>query len=89
MEGPIGIALFGLGRAGSIHIKNLRKNYRCELLYVVELDVNRALEVVEHFYMKDTRVVEPKNAEEVYKDPKWVVASFCSENMLDFSWNPV
>ena len=70
MEGPIGVALFGLGRAGSIHIGNLRKNYRCQLLYVVEKEVNRAIETVEHYYMKDTRVLEPEDSEKVYNDPK-------------------
>ncbi len=70
MEGQFGVALFGLGRAGSIHIENLRKNYRCRLLYVVELEVNRALEMVERQHMKETRVIEPKDAEEVYHDPE-------------------
>ena len=70
MEGPIGVALFGLGRAGSIHLHNLRKNYRCQLLYVVEKEVNRAIETVEHFHMKDTRVIDPEDSEKIYNDPK-------------------
>ena len=69
MEGPIGVALFGIGRAGSIHLHNLRKNYRCQLLYVVEKEVNRAKEALKQYHMKNTRVIEPEDAEKIYNDP--------------------
>ena len=37
----IGIALFGIGRAGGIHLVNLLQNRRAKLLYVIETDEQR------------------------------------------------
>jgi len=37
----LGVALFGIGRAGGIHIRNLLGNARVNLLYVVETDDDR------------------------------------------------
>ena len=37
----LGVALFGIGRAGGIHLRNLLGNARCDLLYVVETDDDR------------------------------------------------
>jgi len=37
MSNPrIGVALFGMGRAGTIHFLNLVKNPRVEILYIME-----------------------------------------------------
>ncbi len=66
----IGVALFGLGRAGHIHFENLRKFYRCRLLYLVETEVNRALETCEKYFMKDVKVLAPEDASNVYADPR-------------------
>jgi len=41
----LGVALFGLGRAGQFHLNNLRRHPRSQLLYVVDVDEKRAQEV--------------------------------------------
>ena len=69
-NGQIGVALFGLGRAGHIHFENLRKFYRCRLLYLVETEVNRASETCEKYFMKDVKVLAPENSANVYTDPR-------------------
>ena len=36
-----GVALFGLGRAGQIHLNNLVNNLRFQLLYIVDADESK------------------------------------------------
>ncbi len=38
----IGVAVLGLGRAGTIHAKNCIVNPRVDLRYIVDLDVEKA-----------------------------------------------
>merc|ERR1711910_1474 len=38
---PVNLALFGLGRAGSIHLSNILGNPRVNLRYIVEADQSR------------------------------------------------
>jgi len=41
----LGVALFGLGRAGQFHLSNLARHPRAQLLYVVDIDKARVEEV--------------------------------------------
>lgn len=66
-----GIALCGFGRAGQIHFGNLRRNYRCQLKYIVDLKepavVERIREVVEEYHVTSVSIVGAEDFEEVRK----------------------
>jgi myo-inositol 2-dehydrogenase/D-chiro-inositol 1-dehydrogenase len=47
--GKLGVALIGLGRAGQFHIDNLCKHPRATLLYVVDIDHDRATAIAETY----------------------------------------
>ena len=47
----IGVAIFGLGRAGTIHAKNIIANPEFHLLYIVEEDLQRAETFVHENYL--------------------------------------
>ena len=64
----IGVALFGLGRAGSIHFKNLVKNVRIDLKYLVEENVAVAEQFVVDYRLEDTAVLCSKDLDIVIKD---------------------
>ena len=66
-EKRIGIALFGLGRAGHIHASNLRSNRRVNLRWIVEDDVEKAKMFAKENYL-DIQVVSSKDIEKVLKD---------------------
>ena len=73
MSGQVGIALFGLGRAGSIHFQNVLANYRVNLRYVVEKDTEKAQALLDKYGLASrVEVVSSDNAEKVYNDPRQV-----------------
>ena len=41
----INIALFGLGRIGEMHAKNILLNNRCSLKYVFDIDPNLTIKI--------------------------------------------
>ena len=47
------LALFGAGRAGSIHLKNIVANPRIDLIYIVESDEGKWEEVRKRWNLKD------------------------------------
>ena len=54
------MALFGIGRAGSIHMTNLKGNSRVELAYVVEADKSKWELAREKWNLgKDTKLLHP------------------------------
>jgi len=60
----LNFALFGLGRAGQFHLKNLASHSRTRLLYVADVDKERAEAVADKFKCK--ALTDP---EEALKDP--------------------
>eukprot|EP00794_Sanderia_malayensis_P015319 gene15319-16896_t len=68
-ERGIGIAIFGLGRAGSIHTKNCAKNKRIDLRYLVDLDVDNAKKFIADYKLKDAKPLAPKEINVVLDDP--------------------
>ena len=69
----IGFALFGLGRAGTIHANNIIRNPQARLKYIVDIDENKAKEFVESNLL-DTKVVPPSEVETVLNDPSVTAA---------------
>ena len=47
------LALFGAGRAGSIHLKNIVANPRIDLIYIVESDEGKWEEVRKRWNLKE------------------------------------
>merc|ERR1712123_179150 len=68
LSSPIVLALFGLGRAGSIHIANILANPRVTLKYVVEED-DKFETCRARWNLKDTVFVKPKDVSSILSDP--------------------
>ena len=64
------VALFGAGRAGSIHLANIVANPRIELAYVVESDSSswEACRAKWNLAASKTTFLHPDNVAEVYAD---------------------
>ncbi|KAK0079363.1 hypothetical protein PV325_001350 [Microctonus aethiopoides] len=66
----INIAIFGIGRAGTIHLSNIVRNPRCKLLYIVDdIETNWA-KIKKHFSLNDVIFLTSKQSEKVFSDPK-------------------
>jgi myo-inositol 2-dehydrogenase/D-chiro-inositol 1-dehydrogenase len=66
----VGMALFGIGRAGMIHLGNLMHNTRVELLYVVEESDDRSKSVKDSTGLVRTQFVNTSKIDEVLDDPR-------------------
>ena len=67
----LGVALFGLGRAGMIHFGNILSNYRIKLLYLIDLDVEKARNIVNKYGLEDSvKVLHPTDSKTAYEDDK-------------------
>lgn len=65
------MALFGIGRAGMIHLLNLLCSNRAVICYIVERDLAKARSVVEKYHMRDTTVVGVDEITQVYQDDRF------------------
>lgn len=65
----VNVALFALGRAGSIHLKNIMRSPRMCLKYVVELNRAKMQAVAEEWRLTEEQLVNPEDDEKVFKDP--------------------
>ena len=55
----VGIALIGLGRAGSIHFNNCLGNRRIDLRYLVDYDVGKCQTLIDVSYLDTTKALSP------------------------------
>ena len=62
------VALFGFGRAGQIHFKNIFNNQRIDLKYIVEEYTSVAEKVVADYRLTGTQVVHTKELRNVLND---------------------
>lgn len=67
----LGVAVFGAGRAGMIHLLNLMHSDRADICYLVERDLERARKVVNKYRMADTTVVSADDTQQVYQDDRY------------------
>ena len=51
------IAICGMGRAGQIHLGNCMKNFKINVKYIVELDVEKAEKLKKEYMLTDTIIV--------------------------------
>ena len=67
----VGVAQFGLGRAGIIHFRNILANRRMQLLWVVEHDEEHAKKELEkHGVLGETKVANLGQIGEVLADTR-------------------
>ncbi|KAK2162120.1 hypothetical protein LSH36_103g00024 [Paralvinella palmiformis] len=66
---PIGLALFGLGRAGFVHFKNVINNPRCRLKYIVDEDTTKVDALLSRYHLTDVKSLSPNSAATAYDDP--------------------
>nr|XP_054768879.1 uncharacterized oxidoreductase YrbE-like [Lytechinus pictus] len=78
----IGVALFGVGRAGAIHIKYLAICPRVELRWIVEEDVEKVKPYLDQLYLYDTPVISNKEADKVWNDEKTEAIVVCVPTLL-------
>ncbi|XP_015516052.1 inositol 2-dehydrogenase [Neodiprion lecontei] len=69
-EKVLNLAIFGLGRAGTIHLSSLARNPRVKITYVVD-DVESKWAALKEFWgLNDATFLNSKQSSAVFKDPK-------------------
>lgn len=64
------LALFGVGRAGTIHLMSIISSPRVKLLYIVD-DIERNWEKLERYWhLEDVIFLNSKQSDRVYEDPE-------------------
>lgn len=64
------VAIFGVGRAGTIHLSNIVNSPRIKLLYVVEDIETKWPKIKKHYRLNDVIFLNSKQADKVFNDPK-------------------
>ncbi|XP_034952655.1 myo-inositol 2-dehydrogenase-like [Chelonus insularis] len=65
----IRIAIFGVGRAGMIHLDNIINNPRTKLIYIVDDMESNWPKIKKHFRLNDVIFLNSKQSDKVFKDP--------------------
>ncbi|XP_050493041.1 inositol 2-dehydrogenase-like [Bombus huntii] len=63
------LALFGIGRAGTIHLSNIITSSRVKLLYIVDDVESKWMSLKEYWQLDDVVFLNSKQADKVYNDP--------------------
>ncbi|XP_008557743.1 myo-inositol 2-dehydrogenase [Microplitis demolitor] len=63
------VAIFGVGRAGTIHLSNIVNSPRIKLLYVVEDIETKWPKIKKHYRLNDVIFLNSKQADKVFNDP--------------------
>ena len=71
------MALFGVGRAGAIHLLNLLHSERATVYCLVERDLAKARDFVQKYQMRDTAVVSAEDTGQVYSDDRYLNLTKC------------
>ncbi len=67
----VGVALFGAGAVGKVHIRHLVLHEKAEILWVVDENLEAAQNIVAHYKLeKSAECVRPKDADHVWKDER-------------------
>ncbi|XP_017761639.1 PREDICTED: inositol 2-dehydrogenase-like [Eufriesea mexicana] len=64
----IKLALFGVGRAGAIHLSNIVNNPRVKLVYIVDDYESNWKNLKEYWHFEDVTFLNSKQADKVYND---------------------
>ena len=72
---PFGVALFGVGRIGEVHLKNILAHPGIELRWIVEADLKRARDMIKrHNLSNNVNVAAMDEQNKALQDPQWVNA---------------
>lgn len=82
MTERLGVALFGVGRAGTIHLLNLLWNQRAVIYYLVERDLDKARDIIQRYQMRDTTVVSADDTGQVYSDDRYFTECILPPGMI-------
>ncbi|KOX73393.1 putative oxidoreductase YrbE [Melipona quadrifasciata] len=63
------LALFGVGRAGTIHLSNIVSSPRVKLLYIVDDIESNWANLKDYWHLDDVVLLNSKQADKVYNDP--------------------
>ena len=66
----VGVAIFGLGRAGNIHVGTLVKTPRARLVWFVDEFAKTAQDVATKWQLNDVSITTPSDAAKVFQDPR-------------------
>ena len=66
------VAIFGLGRAGTIHLENLMRNPRTKIVYVVDEIESKWNAIKKYWHLKDVTFLNSKQSDIIFKDSKQV-----------------
>lgn len=67
----IKVALFGLGRAGTIHLASIRSSPRVKLLYIVDEMENKFPQIKKYWHLDGVTLLTSKQADRVFKDARY------------------
>lgn len=66
----LNVAIFGVGRAGTIHLSTLASSRRVKILYIVD-DLEHKWDKIQEFWLlHDTTFLRSKESSIVFDDPK-------------------
>lgn len=65
----INVAIFALGRAGSIHFNNVMKTPCLTLKYIIEPERQKLLRLQEKWQLPDSALLSPEEADKAFEDP--------------------
>lgn len=66
----INVAIFGIGRAGTIHLTSLARNPRVKILYIVDDIVEKHKKLQDYWSLHDAKFLTSKQSDVIYSDPK-------------------
>ena len=69
LKRPLGVAMFGLGRIGTIHSKNILFSPRMKLQWIVEEDISIAQQFLIDHHDTTTKVIQAHEANKALEDP--------------------
>ncbi|KAJ8673367.1 hypothetical protein QAD02_004629 [Eretmocerus hayati] len=78
IEPVIGVAIFGLGRAGTIHMSNVISSARCKLRYVVDDNVSKHADIKKYWRLEEIPILTSKECDQIFKDPKVDAVVVCT-----------
>lgn len=64
------LALFGAGRAGTIHLTSIMSSQRVKLLYIVDDVESNWTKMEKYWHLEDVIFLNSKQSHRVYKDPE-------------------
>jgi len=64
------VALFGAGRAGTIHLTSIISNVRVKLIYIVDDVETKWQKMQEYWHLENVVFLNSKQSGKVFEDPK-------------------